>query len=202
MSEQAAAPPARAGNMSDPVVFDLERPPTFQRAHVLLRITLLVVIGWIGHPLGLLWVGIPAVAAILVAQKGGQRYLDENGPMVTQALNWILDVTANVALLTDRLPAAGEHPARFEVERSGVPTTGSTLVRIFYVIPSLIVFAVLMFVGSIVWVIAVVCVLVDERYPAGLWRFLRGLLRWEACVLAYLASLTDRYPPFTLETGR
>jgi Domain of unknown function (DUF4389) len=202
MSEQAAAPPARAGNVSDPVVFGLERPPAFQRAHVLLRVALLVVIGWIGHSLGLLWLGIPVVAAILVAQKGGQRYLDEDGPTVTRVLNWILDVTAYVALLTDRLPGPGEHPVRFEVERSGAPTTGSTVLRILYVIPSLIVFALLMFVGSIVWVIAVVCVLVNERYPTGMWRFLRALLRWEACVLAYLASLVDRYPPFTLETGR
>ena len=202
MSEQAAAPPARAGDVTYPVVFDLERPPAFQRAHVLLRVALLVVIGWVGHPLGLLWIGIPVVAAILVAQKGGRRYLDESGPTVTRVLNWILDVTAYVALLTDRLPGPGEHPVRFEVERSGVPMTGSAILRILSVIPSLIVFAFLTFVGSIVWVIAVVCVLVNERYPAGMWRFLRALLRWEACVLAYLASLVDRYPPFALQTGR
>jgi Domain of unknown function (DUF4389) len=199
MSEQAAA---RADDVSVPVVFDLERPPAFRREHVLLRIALLVVIGWIGHPLGLLWVGIPVVAAILVAQKGGQRYLDVNGPTVTRALNWILDVTAYVALLTDRLPAPGEHPVRFEVERSGAPTTGSAILRILYVIPSLIVFAFLMLIGSILWVIAVISVLVNERYPATIWCFFRGLLRWEACVFAYLASLVDRYPPFTLETGR
>jgi Domain of unknown function (DUF4389) len=202
MSDRAEAPRARAYDASEPVVLDLERPPAFDRAHVALRVALLVVIGWIGHPLGLLWVGLPVVAALLVSQKGGQRYLDENGPTVTRVMNWILDVTAYVALLTDRLPAAGQHPVRFEVERSGTPTTGSTLLRILYVIPSLIVFAFLMWIGSIVWVIALVCVLVKGRYPAGLWRFLRGLLRWEACVLAYLASLNDRYPPFTLETGR
>jgi hypothetical protein len=202
LSERAEAPADRAYDVSSPVVFDLERPPAFHRAHVLLRVALLVVIGWIGHPLGLLWIGIPVVAAILVSQKGGQRYLDEDGPTVTRVLNWILDVTAYIALLTDRLPGPGEHPVRFEVERSGAPTTSSTLLRVLSVIPSLIVFAFLMFVGGIVWVIAVVCVLVSERYPAGMWRFLRGLLRWEACVVAYLASLVDRYPPFTLETGR
>jgi hypothetical protein len=202
MNERAAASSARSGDISYPVVLDLERPPAFKRDQVLLRVALLVVIGLIGHPLGLLWLGIPVVAAILVAQTNGQRYLDENGPTVTRVLNWILDVTAYVALLTDRLPGPNEHPVRFEVERSGAPTTGSAILRILYVIPSLIVFAFLMFVGSIVWVIAVACVLVNERYPAGLWRFLRAILRWEACVLAYLASLIDRYPPFTLETGR
>jgi hypothetical protein len=34
-----------------------------------------------------------------------------------------------------------------------------------------------------------------------MWRFLLGIVRWEACLLAYLASLVDRYPPFSLETG-
>ncbi len=58
--------------MPYPVASDLERPPVFQRAHVFLRLALLVVIGWIGHPFGLLWLGVPVIAAILVAQKGGQ----------------------------------------------------------------------------------------------------------------------------------
>ena len=61
--------------------------------------------------------------------------------------------------------------------------------------------ALLSVVGAIVWLIAVVLVLVNERYPESLWRFLRGLARWEACLFAYLASLVDRYPPFKLETG-
>jgi Domain of unknown function (DUF4389) len=177
------------------VTLDLERPLSFQRAHVLLRVTLLVVIGWIGHPLGLLWPGLPVVAAILVSQKGGPRYLDESGPTITRALNWILDLVAYLALVTDELPGQGEHPVRFQVARSGSPTVGSALLRIVYAIPSLIVLAILSFVGAIVWAIAVVFVLVDERYPDSLWRFLLGLVRWEARLLAYLASLVDRYPP-------
>jgi hypothetical protein len=187
--------------MAFPVTFDVERPPVFQRAHVFLRVALLVVIGWIGHPIGLLWLGLPVVAAILVSQKGGQRYLDKDGPTMTRALNWILDLVAYLALLTDQLPGRGEHPVRFQVDRSGSPTVGSALLRILYAIPSLIVLAILTFVGAIVWVIAVVLVLVNENYPDSLWRFLRGIVHWEACLIAYLASLVDRYPPFALETG-
>ena len=73
--------------MSSPVTFEVERPPVFQRAHVFLRVALLIVVGWIGHPFGLLWLGLPVVAAILVSQKGGQRYLDENGPTVTRVVH-------------------------------------------------------------------------------------------------------------------
>lgn len=187
--------------MSFPVTFDLDRPPALQRAHVFLRVALLVVIGWLGHPIGLLWLGLPVVAAILVSQKGGERYRDEDGPTVTRVLRWILALVAYLALLTDQLPTRGELPVRFQVDRTGSPTVGSALLRILYAIPSLFVLAILTFVGAIVWVIAVVLVLVDEKYPESMWRFLLGIVRWEACLLAYLASLVDRYPPFTLETG-
>jgi hypothetical protein len=54
--------------MAFPVTFDVERAPVFQRAHVFLRVGLLVVIGWLGHPVGLLWLGLPVAAAILVSQ--------------------------------------------------------------------------------------------------------------------------------------
>jgi hypothetical protein len=187
--------------VSFPVVVEVERPPAFQRAHVFLRVALLVVVGWIGHQFGLLWLGVPLVVAMLASQQGGARYLDESGPTVTRALNWILDFLAYLALLTDRLPGARPHPVRFEVERSGSPSVGSVLLRILYAIPSLIVLAILAFAGVIVWVIALVAVLVGESYPESWWRFLLGLVRWEARVLAYLASLVDDYPPFTLDTG-
>jgi predicted PurR-regulated permease PerM len=133
--------------------------------------------------------------SVRVGQKSGQRYLDENGPMLTRVFTWILGVIAYLAMLTDRLPTRDEQRVRFEVERSGSPTVGSTLLRILYSIPSLIVLAILVFVGAFVWL------LVNERYPESAWRFLCGLVRWEAYLFAYLASLTDRYPPFTLETG-
>jgi hypothetical protein len=183
------------------VTLEVERPRVFQRAHVLLRIALLIAIGWLGHPWGLLWLGLPAVAAFLVSQKGGRRYLDESGPGVTRVLNWILDLVAYLALVSDQLPRRAEHPVRLRIERAGSPSVGSAVLRILYAIPSLIVLAILSFVGAIVWVIGVVLVLAGERYPESLWRFLLGLVRWEAHVLAYLASLVDDYPPFTLETG-
>jgi hypothetical protein len=166
-----------------PVVLDVERPPTFQRAHVVLRIVLLVVIGWIAHPIGLLWLGVPLVAAILISLKGGQRYLDEEGSTVTRILGLIVELAAYLSLVSDRLPGEGTQSVTFRVERSGAPTMSGALLRIVNVIPSLIVLA-----------------LLTETYPQGLWRFLLGIVRWEARVLAYLASLVDRYPPFSLQS--
>lgn len=186
--------------MIHPVAFDVERPPSFGRSHVFLRLVLLALIGWIANPFGVLWPGIPVVAAILVAQKGGRRYLDEEGATATRALGLILDLAAYLALLTDRLPGGEGQPVRFEVERSGSPTVGSVLLRVVYAIPSLIVLAILAFFAAFAWVVAAVSVLVGGRYPDSLWRFLRGIVRWEACLFAYLASLVESYPPFTLET--
>jgi Domain of unknown function (DUF4389) len=187
--------------MRYPVAFEIERPPVFDRAHVFLRIAVLVVIGWIVHPVGLLWLGLPVVAAFLIAQKGGRRYLNDDGPTVTRVLNWLVDLVAYVARLTDQLPSRDTHPVRFEVERSGSPTVGGAVLRIVYAIPSVIVLAVLTWVGAIVWVIAMVLVFFNGSYPESWWHFLRGIVAWEARLIAYLASLVDRYPPFSLETG-
>lgn len=184
--------------MSYPVTFEIERPPAFDRAHVFLRIGVLAVIGWAVQPVGLLWLGLPVVAAFLISQKSGERYLAEDGPTVTRALNWIVDVVAYVALLTDRFPSLDEHTVRYEVERSGSPTKRSALLRIVHAIPSVMVLAVLTWVATIVWFFAMVLVFFTGRYPESWWRFLCGIVGWDARLIAYLASLVDDYPPFAL----
>jgi hypothetical protein len=187
--------------MGYPVVFEIERPAAFDRAHVVVRIAVLATIGWIVQPVGLLWLGLPVVAAILISQKGGERYLSEDGPTVTRALNWIVDLVAYVALLTDRLPGRDGHAVRFEVERSGSPTKRSALRRIVSAIPSVIVLAVLTWVGTIVWVLAMIRVSFTGNYPESWWSFLCGIVGWEARLIAFLASLVDRAPPFALAPG-
>ena len=47
--------------------------------------------------------------------------------------------------------------------------------------------ALLGLVSWIVWLIAAVSILVNERYPENLWNFQRSVIRWEARLLAYLA---------------
>jgi uncharacterized protein DUF4389 len=186
--------------VSDPVTLTVERPPFYRREQVALRLVLLVLVGWIGNPFGLLWLGVPAFAAVLIATKDGRRYIDEDGPMLVRALSWILSLLAYLALLTDRLPGSHEQAVHLDVEPAGTPTVGSALARILRSIPSLLALAVLVIVGAVVWVIAVVLILTTGTYPETLWRFLLGLVRWQARALAYLASLVDHYPPFHLET--
>ena len=184
-----------------PVVFDVRYPQRFARAQVVLRIAILVLAAMIGIPVGwILYLGFPVLAAVLISQKDGVRYLGEDGPRVTRWLHWVVAVIAYMWMLTDRLPVSGEETLRLEVERSGTPIPGSALLRIVKAIPSALVFLLLAFVSAIVWLVAAVWILVKETYPERLFNYQRGVVRWEARLLAYLASLIESYPPFHLDT--
>jgi hypothetical protein len=66
------------------------------------------------------------------------------------------------------------------------------------VIPSAFVLFLISLISSIVSLIAAISILVTEHYPESLWSFQRGVVRWEARFLSYLASLVETYPPYSL----
>jgi hypothetical protein len=72
------------------------------------------------------------------------------------------------------------------------------LIKFLLLIPH---FFVLFFLGvaqAIIAVIAQFGVVFTGRYPAGLFDFVAGVLRWNTRVQAFVFSLTDKYPPFAL----
>jgi hypothetical protein len=182
-------------------VFEVSCPQRFDRVQVVLRVVIIWLAALVGIPFGwILYLGFPVLAAVLISQKDGSRYLTEDGPRVTGWLRWVVAVIAYMWILTDRLAGGVESSVRFEVEPSGCPTPGSALLRILTAIPSAFILALLTFVSAIIWIIAAVWILVAETYPELLYGYQRGIVRWMARLLAYLASLVDKYPPFSLDT--
>jgi hypothetical protein len=189
-----------------PVTFNVSRPERFERPQVILRILVLIILsilaGAIGWVFGLVYLVLPVLAAIFISQKGGERYLSEDSPRMARWLRWVLAIYSYLAVLTDRFPTERpEQVVTLEVTPGGSPTVGAALLRLIYSIPSAIVLALLSIVSAVIWIIAVVMILVQENYPEGLYNFQLGVMRWEARLLAYHASLVQEYPPFSLVTG-
>ena len=104
-----------------PVTFDVDRPEKFERPHVFLRMLVAMILsilgGAVGWIFGLVYLALPVVAAIFISQKGGEQYLEEDGPRVTGWLRWIVAFYAYLGILTDRFPSEKpEEIVRFEVK--------------------------------------------------------------------------------------
>ena len=71
-------------------------------------------------------------------------------------------------------------------------------IKFFAIIPHAII---LIFLGIAQWVVAFIAQFVvafKGEYPAGMHEFVTGVLRWQTRVTAFVFSVNDRYPPFTL----
>jgi len=183
-----------------PVTFDIIRPERYDRAQIALRLVGIVVLSimgvTVGRFFGLLYLVLPILAAIFISTQGSEGYLCGKGARVARVLNWIMAIAAYYALLTDRFPMESpETFVRFEVQPEGKPTIGSALLRLLYSLPGALLLIVLWFVGAIGWFFAAILILAQRTYPEGLFSFQCGVLRWQARLLAYHASLVDRHPP-------
>jgi hypothetical protein len=185
-----------------PVTFDIRPQETYDKAQVFLRIILMIVIGWLlNWIIGAAYWILPIVAAVMVSQKGAEAYLANahNGP--TLWLKYIMGIYSYFALATDKLPFDNPEEVDLKVQTTGTPTVGSALLRLILGIPHAIVLGLLGIVFFFVWLFAAISVLVSEKYPEWAADFIRGYLAWNARLLAYMASLVDEYPPFSLEVG-
>ncbi len=182
-----------------PVTFDVTRPEKFERPQLFLRIIVYFILSFV---LGLVYLGLPVLAAIWISQKGSQKFLEEDGPKIKGWLHWIIALDAYLSILTDRFPSdSADESVRLDIQVGGSPSVGSALLRLILSIPSALVLGVLGWVASVIWIIAAVQILMNETYSPGLYDFQRGVVRWNARLLAYHASLVDPYPPFALDTG-
>jgi Domain of unknown function (DUF4389) len=117
-------------------------------------------------------------------------------------MRWRTRAVAYAMLLVDPYPPFGDaaYPASFEVvEPAGPRRRLGVAFRLFLAIPQLVVLVLVMLAWWITAIIAWCAIVVTGRYPAGLYTFGVGALRWLMRVEAYMLLLVDEYPPFSLE---
>jgi hypothetical protein len=189
--------------MAYAATFDVPKPPQqFERGQTLTRVLLILVIYFVlSGVVGIIWWVLPIFGAIMISQKGPERYLEEaeKGPVTWIRL--VLGFWTYAALLSDKLPLESPSEVAFKVQTNGSPSVGKALLRIILVIPHAIVLAVLGWIAGLLWIVTVVSVLMNGVYPEWTYNYFRGYFGWLARVLAYLGSLVDEYPPFSFDDG-
>ena len=188
-----------------PVHVEVTSPPHFDRIQLLLRIVLAIVLGWVGITGGwlvcALYGALPLIAAIAISSFGAVAYETDIGPRVARVLGWLLQLWAFTGMLVDRFPAGDDTSTRIDIRITGKPTLGSAFARLLTSIPSGLVLALLWCVSAVLCFIAFWVVLFVESVPHPILAFQRAVLRWQANLVAYHASLVDEYPPFELDTS-
>jgi hypothetical protein len=191
--------------MAYPATFDVQSPQQFDKAQVALRIVIILVLAFIqvgSIVFGGAYLIFPVLAAILIAQKGSQQYLTDAPANTLKWLRYLLMFYSYMALATDKLATQNpEQIVKLEVTTSGTPTVGNALLRIILGLPHAIVLGFVGIAFAVVWLISAISILIGGSRPEWADGFIRGYLRWNARVLAYMASLVDEYPPFSFSDG-
>lgn len=186
----------------NPVHFQVEHTMQRRRIHVAIRLVLLLALGAVGYSsiYWLLYLCLPAVAALLIAQKGGARYLAEDAPALVKVLRWITAAYAYLWLLTDDFELLEPSP-KVGLELSAgppPPSASSAMLRLLYSLPAVLLVIVLSFVAGVMWVIGAVAILINERLPLAVADVIALTLRYQVRLVAYHLSLVEAYP--SLET--
>jgi len=129
------------------------------------------------------------------------RHLPEIRNFCVFYLRWRIRAVAYMALFRDEYPPFGEgpYPAAVDiVAPADARDRLSIAVRLVFALPHLIVVALLGICWFVTTVIAWFAILMTGRYPATLYRFGIGVLRWAVRLEAYMLLLVDEFPPFTL----
>ncbi|MGH2702145.1 MAG: DUF4389 domain-containing protein [Actinomycetota bacterium] len=144
---------------------------------------------------------LPVLLMVLFRQKYPRWWFDFN----LQLTRFSTRVMSYLALMSDRYPSTDEeqsvhldldYPNVKQELRRWLP-----LVKWLLAIPH---YVVLLFLGIAAFfavIFAWFAILFTGRYPRGIFEFVEGVFRWWLRVNAYAFLLvTDRYPPFRLES--
>ena len=174
--------------------------------------------------IGFFFTGVIAFFAILFTGRYPRGLFDFGVGVLRWS--WRVGFYSYSALGTDRYPAFSladdpDYPARLEVAYPGELSRGLVLVKWWLLaIPHYVVVAVFAGggwgewtgMGAWSWVasggligvficFAGIALLFTGRYPQSIYDFVLGMNRWCFRVAAYVALMTDDYPPFRLDQG-
>jgi len=116
-------------------------------------------------------------------------------------LRWKTRASAYLMLLEDAYPPFGDAPYPTSVEivdPIGPRERLTVFFRLILAIPHFIVLFFIFLAWCFTTVLAWFVILFTGSYPAGMYNFAVGALRWVVRVQAYLLLLVDEYPPFSL----
>jgi hypothetical protein len=165
--------------------------------------------------LGFLWIGFVcswgvSLVAILFTGRYPRGLFEYNVGVLRWT--WRVGFYGYQALGTDTYPPftlrAGGYPADLDIPYPEKLSRRLALVKWWLLaIPHYLIIGVLLggiglHWGGLVLVLTLfagVMLLFTSRYPADLFKIIVGANRWSFRVLAYVALMTDRYPPFSLE---
>ena len=146
---------------------------------------------------------VAAVCAVIAwfAIVFAGHYPDGLWSMAAFYLRWRVRAGAYLALLRDEYPPFGDaaYPASLHMApEAGERDRVTVAFRILLAIPHLFLMWVLGIAWGVTTLVAWISILITGTYPASLYRFAVGVLRWGTRVEAYLLLLHDDYPPFSL----
>ena len=189
--------------MSYPVQLSIVRPGLYDRKQVLLRLLVGIGLGWLGLTSGTLlsmfYVFLPIIVGITISARSSAYYKTELAPKLWRGFEWLFAFSAYMLFATDRFPLDHGGNVRTEIRITSNPTLGSALLRFVTSLPSAVVLGLLGCVSGVFALFAMLTILIDRKVPAGILAFQEGVLRWQARLAAYHASLVDEYPPFSFE---
>jgi len=115
-------------------------------------------------------------------------------------MRWRAKAVAYAALLRDEYPPFGDgpYPVTYDVQFPEQRDRWSVGLRLLLVIPHAIVLLFLDIAWFFTAIVAWAAILFTGEYPAILYRFGVGMMRWTLRVETYALLMRDEYPPFSL----
>lgn len=184
-----------------PVAYEIDYAE--QRSRLTTFFRLILVIPW--AIVGIFWL-LAALVAVVIAWFAivfTGRYPQGLYDLAAKALRYYTRVNSFALLMTDAWPSFGggedpQYPARAAIAPPLAEySRWKTLLRIFLLIPIVIVLYFVQLVSRAISVLAWLVIVVTGRLPRGIFDVMRFVLAYETRATAYEWLMTETYPPFS-----